>query len=206
MSPGAAKPTLGEQRSVLSGIVRCSGRLRANRTSAVGRPVVPRADTAVTWTGTDDRNRGVLGAGDSAVALSIWSQWPVDADFWGIHGNERNSADLARRLAEHLMTHPEVYGETAGGAAAVANPDGTVKDSRTNSRGVDLNRNFPRRIGRQARKGHNSAASLPCPSRNPRPSPTLSRKLLRRGSLPFTPSLEGENAITTTAPPRDWRP
>jgi murein peptide amidase A len=68
---------------------------------------------------------------------------PLTLIFGGIHGNERNSADLARRLAEHLSTHPDEYRDRRVLLLPVANPDGTVKDSRTNAHDVDLNRNFP---------------------------------------------------------------
>jgi protein MpaA len=88
----------------------------------------------------------IVGYSVLGIPLSLYRfgrSGPLTLIFGGIHGNERNSADLARRLAEHLMAHPEAYAERRIVLLPVANPDGTVKDSRTNSRGVDLNRNFP---------------------------------------------------------------
>lgn len=88
----------------------------------------------------------IVGYSVLGIPLSLYRfgrSGPLTLIFGGIHGNERNSADLARRLAEHLMTHPDAYSERRVVLLPVANPDGTVKDSRTNSRGVDLNRNFP---------------------------------------------------------------
>lgn len=65
--------------------------------------------------------------------------------FGGIHGDEPNSADVAAGLRTHLRRFPE---DAAGLTVAIlpdANPDGLLRHSRTNVRGVDLNRDFPAR-------------------------------------------------------------
>jgi protein MpaA len=59
--------------------------------------------------------------------------------FGCIHGNEQAGIGIAQRLAAH--TSPGV----ALWIVPVLNPDGVAADTRQNSRGVDLNRNFPYR-------------------------------------------------------------
>lgn len=67
----------------------------------------------------------------------------------GIHGNEREGRIATARL-------PEVFLERGLGERVTltiledANPDGSARNTRGNSRGVDLNRNFPARNFRTA--------------------------------------------------------
>lgn len=86
---------------------------------------------------------------------------PLTLIFGGIHGNERNSADLARRLAEHLSAHPDEYRGRRVVLLPVANPDGTVRDARTNHRGVDLNRNFPAKNWASGKEGPQYGGTAP---------------------------------------------
>ena len=58
----------------------------------------------------------------------------------GIHGSEKNSADCAALLVEHLKLHPPV---APIAVIPAANPDGLARGVRTNAHRVDLNRNFP---------------------------------------------------------------
>jgi protein MpaA len=60
--------------------------------------------------------------------------------FAGIHGEEPETTYALSRALRQLADPPE-------GCAVVlaANPDGLVRGTRTNARGVDLNRNFPAR-------------------------------------------------------------
>jgi murein peptide amidase A len=85
--------------------------------------------------------------------------------FGGIHGNEENSAELARLLVEELQRRTDVWSDRRVTVLPVANPDGVVKRSRTNSRGVDLNRNFPAKNWAGGDRGPNyggdAAASEP---------------------------------------------
>jgi hypothetical protein len=68
---------------------------------------------------------------------------PATLIFGGIHGSEPESADLAERLARLLTERPEAAGGRQVLIAPVVNPDGLRLGTRTNVRGVDLNRNFP---------------------------------------------------------------
>ncbi len=60
-----------------------------------------------------------------------------------IHGDESAGTPLLRRLASHLESHPELLNGVQLVLVPVANPDGFDRKRRTNSQGVDLNRNFP---------------------------------------------------------------
>ncbi|MCS7034642.1 MAG: M14 family murein peptide amidase A [Phycisphaerae bacterium] len=91
-----------------------------------------------------------FGAGSSAVLI-----------LGGIHGDEVTSVDLTRKLMARLRERPEL---TAGKTVAiieVANPDGYWRRTRTNARGVDLNRNFPARNYRPGGPRGYNAASAP---------------------------------------------
>ena len=63
----------------------------------------------------------------------------------GVHPDEVTPIPIAFRVASYLSSHPEIYaGDTQIVVAPLVNPDGFLKatPSRTNSNGVDLNRNF----------------------------------------------------------------
>lgn len=60
-----------------------------------------------------------------------------------IHGDEDAGTPLVRRLAAHLADHPELTKGRRILLIPVVNPDGHAKRTRTNARGVDLNRNYP---------------------------------------------------------------
>ena len=63
--------------------------------------------------------------------------------FGGIHGSEPTSAVLARELANRLRINWQLFEGKTVAVFPEANPDGLTAGRRTNSRGVDLNRNFP---------------------------------------------------------------
>jgi len=62
-----------------------------------------------------------------------------------IHGNEPAGTPLVRSLSWYLRRHPEMLAGRKVVLMAVANPDGMVRNTRYNARGVDLNRNFEAR-------------------------------------------------------------
>lgn len=79
---------------------------------------------------------------------------PITAEIYGqgeqvvlilatIHGNEQAGTPLVRKLGEYLVAHPEAIAGRKVIIVPVANPDGMAANQRTNTRGVDLNRNFP---------------------------------------------------------------
>jgi predicted deacylase len=73
---------------------------------------------------------------------------PADADatpvliLGGIHGDERASVDLTTNLIALLETQPELAHGRKVAIVRVASPDGYARNTRTNARHVDLNRNF----------------------------------------------------------------
>lgn len=60
-----------------------------------------------------------------------------------IHGNEQIGTPLVHRLTQHLQQHSCLLNGRKVIILPIANPDGIARNKRTNSRGVDLNRNFP---------------------------------------------------------------
>jgi len=73
----------------------------------------------------------------------------------GIHGDERTSVYVAEHLRDELKQHAP---DKPVAILAIANPDGYAADTRTNSRGVDLNRNFPANNWRKGRGRQNYGA------------------------------------------------
>ncbi len=59
-----------------------------------------------------------------------------------IHGNESAGTPLMEKLTEHLQAHRELLQGKRVIIIPVANPDGYAARTRSNARGVDLNRNF----------------------------------------------------------------
>ncbi len=60
----------------------------------------------------------------------------------GIHGDEPASTTAVIKLAQLIERNPAMITEKALLIACI-NPDGLISGTRTNSRGVDINRNFP---------------------------------------------------------------
>ncbi len=61
----------------------------------------------------------------------------------GIHGNEPASVVLAKQLGDYLTKNPHIYKDVRVVLVENVNPDGIAANTRTNTNGVDLNRNFP---------------------------------------------------------------
>ena len=62
--------------------------------------------------------------------------------FGAFHGDEQAGFHLVKQLADTLLAHPDWIRKRAV-LVPVLNPDGLLKRTRVNSRGVDINRNFP---------------------------------------------------------------
>lgn len=113
----------------------------------------PRSDTG-TFLGTPDRyGTSVLGA-----PLEVWRpagrcRLLIHA---GIHGEEGETSVALSQAMRAL-------GETSRHCAVVlaANPDGLARGTRSNARGVDLNRNFPTRDWRDAPVLHRATLDGP---------------------------------------------
>ena len=59
-----------------------------------------------------------------------------------IHGNEKAGTPLLNKMNEYLCENPSLLLGRKVVLVPVANPDGYLRNSRYNSNGVDLNRNF----------------------------------------------------------------
>lgn len=60
-----------------------------------------------------------------------------------LHGNEPVAMYLAEQLARYIGNKPVVWKATSSLVVRNPNPDGVAKNTFTNNRGIDLNRNFP---------------------------------------------------------------
>lgn len=93
-----------------------------------------------------------------AIELSLFGPWPALAGnsvliIGGIHGNENSSVTVAQKLGQHLRGGNLRPNRQTVALIENANPDGFAQHSRNNSRGVDVNRNFPAKNFRPARGG-----------------------------------------------------
>jgi len=74
-----------------------------------------------------------------------------------IHGDEQAGITVVNQLAKYLDDNPSVLTNRRVVLLANANPDGVARFNHYNTRGVDLNRNFPSKnrinVGRSGRKG-----------------------------------------------------
>ena len=68
-----------------------------------------------------------------------------------IHGDEPGGDALAEGLIRHLEEHPALLDGRRVVLVPIANPDGVIRSTRHNARGVDLNRDFP--AANQRREG-----------------------------------------------------
>jgi protein MpaA len=94
------------------------------------------------------------GAAEKFVAGNSVEGRPIHCEVFGsgpdvlmviatIHGNEAAGTPLVAAFGEWLTAHPAELAGRQVVIVPVANPDGMAASERFNSRGVDLNRNFP---------------------------------------------------------------
>ena len=79
----------------------------------------------------------------------------------GIHGAEPAGAGLCEALRGYLAGHPEALAARRVVVAPAVNPDGLAALTRTNARGVDVNRNFDTRNRKPGRRHGPRALSEP---------------------------------------------
>jgi len=90
-------------------------------------------------------NRAIIGwseEGRPIEALIFGHGSNVSFFLSSIHGDEKAGAFLIWLLSKYLITHPSVLDGRKAILVPLANPDGWKRNSRYNSKGVDLNRNF----------------------------------------------------------------
>jgi hypothetical protein len=126
--------------------------------SAVGKPKTDRSITNVAWSNyfrsTDRRpiESTILGQGPTKIAI-----------IGSLHGDEPQSIALVDLLAKHLKDHPELLEGRSVLIVRNPNPDGLFARTPHNSRGVNLNSNFPAPNWKEVsggRSGANAASEV----------------------------------------------
>src|SRR5579862_2854335 len=97
-----------------------------------------------------------LGIGQAPAAVNYYSlegrpipvfvqgEGPDTVLFLGTqHGNEPQGSELVKRLLQEILRRPALLVGHRIVSMPTVNPDGLFRHTRTNARGVDLNRNFP---------------------------------------------------------------
>ncbi len=118
--------------------------------TVAGRPTAPTRVALGRSVNGQPLTMQVLGSGPDAVLI-----------IGGIHGDEPTGADVASELESFLRSHPEFLDGHTVGILARANPDGLLRGTRVNARGVDLNRNFPDRNWHREHAGEVRHGSRP---------------------------------------------
>jgi murein peptide amidase A len=131
-------PTLSAPEARRQRLPARTAQLEAPRPKS-SRPTGPdRSITNVAWSSyfrsTDRRpiDTAILGTGPQRIAILA-----------SMHGDQPQSVALVDLLAKHLKEHPELLEGRSILVIRNPNPDGLFARTPGNSRGVDLNRNFP---------------------------------------------------------------
>jgi len=127
--------------------------------------------------------RVVLGWSAQGRPIVAWHRWRPDAGgarpllvVGSMHGDERAGHRVVRALRERpLLPGSDLW------VVRTLNPDGAAARSRTNARGVDLNRNFPLRWQKSARGS--ATWSGPAPASEPE---TVAMMAFVRSTQPWT--------------------
>ena len=117
-------------------------------------PVKPKPAIKTTVLGKSRQGR--------TIAMTVFgNSGPAMLLFAGIHGNEPQSVAVAKKFMDELRDDPNRFAKCRVAVIPCASPDGLAKNSRYNSAGVDVNRNFPARSFVPARIYGPKAASEP---------------------------------------------
>jgi len=81
--------------------------------------------------------------GRALTAYYFGNDGPVTLYVGAIHGNESSSSKMMRAWIDDLEADPRILEGRRIVIVPTINPDGLAANTRTNSRGVNLNRNFP---------------------------------------------------------------
>lgn len=81
--------------------------------------------------------------GRALVAYQFGSSGPATLYVGAIHGNEPSSSGILKSWIDDLEANPSLYSGKRVVIVPTINPDGLAANTRTNSQGVNLNRNFP---------------------------------------------------------------
>lgn len=109
-----------------------------------------KTETGIAGKSYEGRQIGYLVAGEGPDVMMVIAT---------IHGNEAAGTPLVKKFWDWLLKHPEQLAGRQVIIIPVANPDGFAADKRFNTRGVDLNRNFP--AGNWQEKGVNLHGTAP---------------------------------------------
>ena len=81
--------------------------------------------------------------GRALIAYHFGTSGPLTMYVGAIHGNEPSSSGIMRAWIDDLEANPSLYAGKRVVVVPTINPDGIAAGTRTNSRKIDLNRNFP---------------------------------------------------------------
>ena len=96
------------------------------------------------------------------LTARVYGQGPATVLLMGaIHGNEPGSCLFVRDFERWIAANPSALQGVRLVVSALINPDGLVRGSRRNARGIDLNRNFPASNFRPSRVRGRSPLSEP---------------------------------------------
>lgn len=102
----------------------------------------------------------VEGRAIECVRFGGASNLPPILIFAGIHGDERSTVAVARKLIDLLRDSTDQMTPSVV-ILPLVNPDGYERRTRTNARGVDLNRNFPAENFRASSRGRYANGQSP---------------------------------------------
>lgn len=86
---------------------------------------------------------GISQDGRPLMMYQFGNSGPITLYVGAIHGNESSSSTLLQAWVEELENNPERLKGKQVVVVPTTNPDGLAAGTRTSSRGVNLNRNFP---------------------------------------------------------------